>query len=151
MATQTTNIGLTKPAGTDNVSRQVINDNYDILDTEIGARQPIVRTSSTNIEPPTTEEINNATIGSICAVKTVSLTTLVNQSKLYGMLNVYWVQGNASQLRPYIIYIHFAGQSSSFKPYAAILTFVKVRELSDPNVTLPTYESIEILYAQTSR
>lgn len=38
MATQTTNIGLTKPDGTDNVSRQVINDNYDIIDTEIGKR-----------------------------------------------------------------------------------------------------------------
>ena len=44
MATQTTNIGLTKPAGTDNVSRQVINDNYDIIDTEFGKRKPIMYT-----------------------------------------------------------------------------------------------------------
>lgn len=44
MATQTTNIGLTKPAGTDNVSRQVINDNYDIIDEEFGKRKPILYT-----------------------------------------------------------------------------------------------------------
>lgn len=44
MATTTPNVGLTKPIGTENVSRQVINDNYDIIDSEFGKRKPIMYT-----------------------------------------------------------------------------------------------------------
>lgn len=36
MATQTPNLGLTLPIGTENVSRQVINDNNTIIDTAVG-------------------------------------------------------------------------------------------------------------------
>ena len=44
MATTTPNVGLTKPIGTENVSRQVINDNYDKIDSEFGKRTPIMYT-----------------------------------------------------------------------------------------------------------
>jgi len=37
MATSTTNLGLTLPVGTENVSRQVINTNMSTIDTAIGA------------------------------------------------------------------------------------------------------------------
>ena len=37
MATQTTNLGLTKPAGTDKIRIAQINGNMDILDTKIGS------------------------------------------------------------------------------------------------------------------
>lgn len=37
MATQTTNLGLTLPIGTEQVSRQVINDNMTAIDNAVGA------------------------------------------------------------------------------------------------------------------
>ena len=37
MATSTTNIGLTLPVGTENVSRQVINGNMSLIDAAVGA------------------------------------------------------------------------------------------------------------------
>ena len=39
MATVTPNIGLTKPAGTENVNLTVINENYDKIDAAFGAMQ----------------------------------------------------------------------------------------------------------------
>lgn len=39
MATVTPNIGLTKPAGTENVNLAVINENYDKIDTAFGTLQ----------------------------------------------------------------------------------------------------------------
>ena len=36
MATTTPNIGLTKPIGTENVNRSIINDNYDKIDAACG-------------------------------------------------------------------------------------------------------------------
>lgn len=43
MATTTPNIGLTLPVGTENVSRQVINGNWSLIDTEFGKRKEIKR------------------------------------------------------------------------------------------------------------
>lgn len=41
MATTTPNIGLTLPVGTENVSRQVINGNWELIDAAFGARKEI--------------------------------------------------------------------------------------------------------------
>lgn len=39
MSTQTTNLGLTLPAGTENVSRQVLNNNFSIIDEDVATRE----------------------------------------------------------------------------------------------------------------
>lgn len=47
MATTTPNIGLTLPLGTENVSRQVINANWTLIDTEFGNRKVITTETRT--------------------------------------------------------------------------------------------------------
>lgn len=51
MATTTTNIGLTLPASNENVSRQVINGNWELIDTAIGNRK-VITTETRTLEIP---------------------------------------------------------------------------------------------------
>lgn len=53
MATITTNLGLTKPAGTDYVDISVINTNMDLIDTAVHRAQNASSTSYTITSLPT--------------------------------------------------------------------------------------------------
>lgn len=53
MATTTTHLGLTKPAGTDNVDISVINTNMDLLDTAVHTAQNTSSTTYTITSRPT--------------------------------------------------------------------------------------------------
>lgn len=64
MATTTPNIGLTLPAGTENVSRQVINGNWELIDTEIGKRKEIQQTG-VNVTIPASSAITGRRIYSL--------------------------------------------------------------------------------------
>lgn len=56
MATTTPNIGLTLPVGTENVSRQVINGNWNLIDTEFGKRKE-VKSGTVTISVPTSSSL----------------------------------------------------------------------------------------------
>lgn len=49
MATQTNNIGLTLPTGSENVSRQIVNENNTKIDTAIGDLSSLDTTEKTNL------------------------------------------------------------------------------------------------------
>ena len=48
MATQTTNLGLTLPEGTENVSRTVINTNNELIDAAFGGVRQLPAVTSTD-------------------------------------------------------------------------------------------------------
>lgn len=91
MATQTTNIGLTKPDGTDNVSRQVINDNYDAIDTAINNRK-IIQQKSFTVEAPSVivSSFSDAPPGTRFGHRNISYDDIVGSSERYRIIGVYW-------------------------------------------------------------
>lgn len=62
MATTTPNIGLTLPVGTENVSRQVINGNWNLIDTEFGKRKE-VKSGTVTISVPTSSSVGRVSHG----------------------------------------------------------------------------------------
>lgn len=64
MATTTPNIGLTLPEAAENVSRQVINGNWELIDTAMGQRKEIKSTYYT-IRIPASSAITGRRISSI--------------------------------------------------------------------------------------
>ena len=67
MASTTTNIGLTLPASNENVSRQVINGNWTLIDTEFGKRKEI-KSASFNVSIPAVAQ--NASDGRVFRAET---------------------------------------------------------------------------------
>lgn len=63
MASQTANLGLTLPVGSENVSRQVINDNMTLIDTAYGALNQIKKVSYTMTSSADTVRIDNKGLG----------------------------------------------------------------------------------------
>ena len=83
MSSTTTNLGLTKPASSDNVSLSVINDNYDIIDTFAGGVPTIIANPTGTFQNDLTaitigSNSYNVGTSSVSGMSDVALTTPTN-------------------------------------------------------------------------
>ncbi len=100
MSSTTTNLGLTKPASSDNVSLSVINGNYDIIDTFAGGVPTIVANPTGTFQ----NDLNTITIGansynvgtsSVSGMSDVALTTPTNGQILkFNSTTAKWENAN---------------------------------------------------------
>ena len=143
MATQTTNIGLTKPDGTDNVSRQVINDNYDAIDTAINNRK-IIQEKSFTVEPPsvTGSSFDDTPTGSRFGHRTIRYDDIVGSSERYRIIGVYWTDDVYPSYQvadyPYEIIIRLSNGR-------VCLDYIKAKE-RDTRYAIPSYNNFIAIY-----
>ena len=143
MATQTTNIGLTKPDGTDNVSRQVINDNYDAIDTAINNRK-IIQQKSFTAEPPsvTTSYFTDVPPGTRFGHRTITYDDIVGSSERYRIIGVYWTDDVYPSYQaydyPYEIIIRLSNG-------CVCLDYIKAKE-RDNRYAIPSNNNFIVIY-----
>ena len=91
MATVTPNIGLTKPAGTENVNLTVINENYDKIDTAIGTIQTDMATKQGSLSTYVTgEKSYSVPANSMTQISQLEVDlTALNCSHIYGVYILY--------------------------------------------------------------
>lgn len=91
MATTTPNIGLTKPAGTENVNRSIINENYDKIDTAIGTLQTGLNAKQNGLSTyVTSEKSYSVPANSMTQISQLEIDlTDLNCNHIYGVYILY--------------------------------------------------------------
>ena len=121
MATATPNIGLTLPVGTENVSRQLINGNWSLIDTEFGKRKEIKRGTFT-LNIPSAAQAVMTTIAHIS--QNVGTNITIVGTEIYN-------SGNISDLKHFSI-----GTNVLFNSFSGeVWLVVDVRKASNTSAT----------------
>ena len=143
MATQTTNIGLTKPNGTENVSRQVINDNYDAIDTAINNRK-IIQEKSFTVEAPsvTGSSFDDVPPGTRFGHRNISYDAIVDNSERYRIIGVYWADDVYPSYQTYDIPYEINIRLSNGR---VCLDYIKAKE-RDTGYAIPSNNNFIVIY-----
>ena len=94
MSSQTTNLNLIKPAGTDFVNVADLNTNFDIIDSHVGTLETTVSQLQTSVSP-----------AKITVTKSSKITTLVANAYLVGKICIipYYFAPNTNLVRNDVI------------------------------------------------
>ena len=144
MATTTTNIGLTKPDGTENVSRQVINNNYDLIDAAVGNRK-LIKSTEFTVSAPSSTAINGVAIGERISYGRILATDVVIALNLNQVIGVYWADSlYGSNQIPYEINVRIVNSSGTI--YIEY-DYIKVKAIENNSNPVPTNNKFRFIYA----